>query len=89
MINYLSSVCISISILLNTIVTGNNNQTLSATQWERKRLGKNNLVWLIDTIFFFEEEHCREAWIKWQIIQYAMMQYKDIPTRYYNSKEGP
>jgi hypothetical protein len=86
MIEYLSSVAISFSILLNTILTGKNNQTLSAAQWERKRLGKTNVVWLIDTLFFFEEEHCREAWIKWQIIHYAMKQYKDIPTRYYNSK---
>jgi hypothetical protein len=86
MFNYLSSVAISFSILLNTIFTGNNNQTLSAAQWERKRLGKINAVRLIDTLFFFEEEHCREAWIKWQIIHYAMKQYKDIPTRYYNSK---
>lgn len=86
MLDYLASVSISVSILLNTILTGNNNQTLSASQWERKRLGKFNLVALIDTLFFFEEEHCREAWIKWQIIHYAMKQYKDIPTRYYNSK---
>lgn len=66
--NYLKRVSIQFSILINVLLGGRLNQTLSATQWQRKRDGKLHLVWLIDRIFYKDIEHCMEAWIKWQII---------------------
>ena len=72
---YLNRVCITFSIMINVLFGGSMNQTLSATQYQRKRDGKVNLVWIIDTIFFLEAGHCQNAWIKWQIIFRAIYRY--------------
>lgn len=69
---YLNRVLIQLSILLNVMLGGKLNQTISATQWQRKRDGKWHLVWLIDYVFYKDIEHCMEAWIKWQIIHTAI-----------------
>ena len=78
---YINRVLIQFSILINVLLGGKLNQTVSATQWQRKRDGKLNLVWLIDRIFFRDIEHCMEAWVKWQIIHTAINKntnvYKD------------
>lgn len=57
---------IAISILLNVILGGSSNQTFSARQYERKRLDKKNIVWLIDAIFFFDDDHCMMSWLFWR-----------------------
>lgn len=69
---YFSRVFIQISILFNVILGGKLNQTISATQHQRKRDGKVNFTWLIDKIFFWDHEHCMEAWLKWKIIHAAI-----------------
>ena len=84
MLTYLARVFIALSIFMNALVGGKNNQTLSAAQWERKRAGKLNAVCYIDAMFWREPNHCEEAWIKWQIINYAINQYDDIAERYYS-----
>jgi hypothetical protein len=72
---YLNRVGTSLSILLNVLLGGKSNQTLSARQYQRMRDGKSNLVWFIDGVFFLEEDHCMEAWIKWEIISRAIKHY--------------
>lgn len=86
MIRYLSRVAIAFSILLNALTGGKNNQTLSAAQWERKRKNKINFVVMIDLIFWWEADHCKEAWIKWQIINHVINQYEQIVHRYYSRR---
>jgi hypothetical protein len=75
---YLNRVMISFSILVNTILGGKTNQTFSARNLDRKRRKKLNLVSLIDAIFFLEEDHCQEAWIKWTIIHAAISRYDNV-----------
>ena len=76
--NYLNRVFISFSIFINALLGGKTNQTFSARNWDRKRRGKANLVWLIDKIFFLKIDHCQEAWIKWTIINQAISRYNEV-----------
>lgn len=64
-IKYFQRVGTSISILLNVILGGHSNQTFSARNYERKRQGKANLVWIIDRIFFWDTGHCLHSWSYW------------------------
>ena len=75
---YFSRVFTAISILVNVILGGKSNQTVSAGQYERKRQGKINAVILIDALFFMEKNHCLEAWVKWEIISYAIKRYDTV-----------
>ena len=80
---YLSRVFIALSIFLNAICGGKTNQTLSATQYERKRRGLWNLCYIVDSIFFWEDDHCQEAWIKWKIIHHAINRYEKIGSKFF------
>lgn len=62
---YIERIAVALSVLLNVILGGSSNQTLSARQYQRKRDRKLNLVWLIDTIFFFDQDHCMMSWLFW------------------------
>ena len=75
---YLNRITISFSILINTLLGGRTNQTFSARNWSRKRENKLNLVWIIDRIFFWENNHCQEAWFKWTIINSAVSRYNEV-----------
>ena len=74
---YLNRIVIAFSILINCLLGGRNNQTFSARNWQRKRDGKLNLVWLIDMIFFLQQDHCQDSWIKWTIINNAIKRYNE------------
>lgn len=74
---YLNRIVIAFSILVNCLLGGRNNQTFSARNWQRKRDGKLNLVWLIDKIFFMQRDHCQDSWIKWTIINNAIKRYNE------------
>ena len=69
---YLKRVSIQLSILINVLCGGKLNQTVSATQHQRRRDGKANIASIIDWIFFWDIEHCMEAWVKWRIIHNAI-----------------
>jgi hypothetical protein len=62
---YFERVFIAFSILINVILGGYSNQTFSARNYSWKREGKLNLVWLIDTIFWKDKNHCLACWIYW------------------------
>lgn len=78
--DYLNRVCIQTSILINVLFGGKLNQTVSATQHQRKRDGKANLSYIIDLLFWWDMEHCMEAWVKWKVIHNAI----NTKTRVYN-----
>jgi len=62
---YLERVGIALSVLLNVLLGGYSNQTFSARNHGWKREGKPNLVWLIDALFWFDPDHCLDAWTYW------------------------
>ena len=66
---YIERIAIALSVLLNVILGGSSNQTLSARQYQRKKENKVNIVWLVDLIFFFDDEHCMMSWLYWNTHQ--------------------
>jgi len=74
---YFKRLMIALSIFLNVLFGGKSNQTVSATQHERRRNGKWHLCWLIDAIFM-DEDHCMESWVKWKIIHIAINKNSNI-----------
>ena len=65
MAKYLSKVLTSLSVLLNVVLGGDNNQTFSARNWHWKKQNKPNLVWLIDWVL--GDNHCLECWVYWKV----------------------
>ena len=65
MAKYISKVLTSLSVLLNVLLGGDNNQTFSARNWHWKRQNKPNIVWLIDPIL--GDNHCLECWVYWKV----------------------
>jgi hypothetical protein len=62
---YVNRVAIAISVLLNVILLGSSNQTFSARNYLLKKRGKPNMVWLIDRIIFWDDDHCFYSYIYW------------------------
>lgn len=62
---YIKRVGIALTILLNVLLGGYSNQTFSARNYGWKIHGYPNLVWLIDFIFFLEDDHCKKSWDYW------------------------
>ena len=65
MTKYLHRVLTALSVLLNVLLGGDNNQTFSARNWHWKKQGKPNIVWLIDGII--GQAHCSECWVYWKL----------------------
>ena len=65
MTQYLLRVGIALSILLNVILGGYSNQTFSARNWDWKKRGRPNMVWLIDKIL--GKDHCVYCWVYWKV----------------------
>ena len=65
MAKYLSKVLTSLSVLLNVLLGGDNNQTFSARNWHWKKNNKPNIVWLIDSIL--GDDHCLQSWVYWKV----------------------
>lgn len=61
---YIARVGTAFSVLVNVILGGPSNQTFSARNYNWKRNGKPNIVWLIDGIFF-DKHHCLHSWSYW------------------------
>lgn len=77
---YIFRVGIALSILVNAILGGKNNQTFSAGQHARKQKHRWNVCWVIDTFFWFEKSsgHCQQSWVKWELIDNAINHYDNI-----------
>ena len=84
MFRYIRRVTTAKSILLNVILGGRSNQTFSATQYQRKKDGKLNAVYIIDKIFFWEIDHCLDAWVKWKIIHTSIRHYEQLGENFFD-----
>ena len=73
---YFSRLGIATSIFFNTLFGGQNNQTVSARNYERRKQGLSDICWFIDG--FFGEGHCKRAWAKWTVINNAISHYDEI-----------
>jgi hypothetical protein len=65
LVKYFYKVGIAFSVLFNVILGGESNQAFSARNYNWKKEGKPNLVWLIDAIFWFDPDHCMQSWVYW------------------------
>lgn len=75
-------VSISFSIFVNTLFGGKNNQTVSARQYFRLTQNKWNFCFLINGLFWWEEDHCRNSYEKWEVINNAMKYYQEYKEKY-------
>ena len=66
-ISYFYRIGIALSVLLNVLLGGPSNQTFSARNWQWKREGKPNIVFLLDAVFFLENQHCMTSWVYWRL----------------------
>lgn len=79
---YLSRIGIALSVLLNVILGGYSNQTFSARNYAWQKRGCYNLVWVIDSIYYYwlwvlniacsspkldPLDHCMRAWVYWRV----------------------
>lgn len=56
-------VLIAVDQLINTFFCGYADETLSARAWRHKIKGDRSWpVWLINLMFFWQENHCKEAY---------------------------
>lgn len=62
---YLKRIMIAVSVLINVLLGGDNNQTFSARNYEWKRRGLPNLSILVD--FILGKEHCLHCWVYWKV----------------------
>lgn len=65
LMDYIKRVLTALSVLLNVLLGGSNNQTFSARNWEWRKQKKLNVVILID--FVIGKGHCLECWISWKV----------------------
>jgi len=63
--SYLRRVLTALSVLLNVLLGGSNNQTFSARNHQWQKDGKPNIVYLIDKLL--GEGHCVECWVYWKV----------------------
>jgi hypothetical protein len=61
---YLHRVGWALSVLFNVVLGGSVYQPFSARNWQWKRDGKINLVWLIDLTT--SKGHCARSWAWWR-----------------------
>lgn len=62
---YLSRVGTSLSVLINVLLGGDNNQTFSARNYQWRKDGKPNGVFIIDLLL--GKGHCMECWVYWKV----------------------
>ena len=65
LISYLKRIGIALSVLVNVVLLGQTNQTLSARNWQWKRDRKPNASWLLDKLF--GKDHCAQHWVDWTV----------------------
>ena len=55
-------VLVAIDQLINTCIGGYADETLSSRAHRRRLRGKPGVAWIIDHIFFWQPNHCQEAY---------------------------
>lgn len=57
-------VLLALDQLANTFIGGYADESLSSRAWRLHSKGKSNIPrWLIDHLFFWQEEHCYNAYL--------------------------
>ena len=64
-LKYIKRVGIAASVLLNVILLGSSGQTFSARNYLWKKQGRLNIVWLIDHLIFWDNDHCFYSYVYW------------------------
>src|SRR5210317_226844 len=62
---YAKRILTALSVLLNVLLGGSNNQTFSARNHQWQRDGKPNIVYFIDLTL--GKGHCVECWVYWKV----------------------
>lgn len=65
MFRYLNRIFVALSVLLNVILGGDNNQTFSARNHDWKRRDMPNICAFIDLCL--GKGHCLECWVYWKV----------------------
>lgn len=65
MARYFNRIFVALSVLLNVILGGDNNQTFSARNHDWKRRDMPNICAFID--FCLGKGHCLECWVYWKV----------------------
>lgn len=55
-------ILVALDQLLNTLIGGYADETLSSRSHRRRLRGKGGCAWVIDHIFFWQDEHCKTAY---------------------------
>lgn len=55
-------ILVAIDQLINTCIGGYADETLSSRAHRRRLRGKPGVAWVIDHIFFWQDNHCQEAY---------------------------
>ena len=55
-------ILVAIDQLINTLIGGFADETLSSRAHRRRLRGKGGVAWVIDHIFFWQNEHCKTAY---------------------------
>lgn len=62
---YITRVARAVSVLINVVLGGADEQTFSARQHELRRRQRRNCARMIDMIFGYH--HCQESWVHWRL----------------------
>jgi hypothetical protein len=63
--SYIKRVLIALSVLLNVLLGGDNNQTFSARNHQWRKDNKLNICKAIDLVL--GEGHCLTCWVYWKV----------------------
>ncbi len=55
-------ILVALDQLINTLIGGYADETLSSRAHRRRLRGKGGVAWVIDHIFFWQDEHCKTAY---------------------------
>ncbi len=55
-------ILVALDQLVNTLIGGYADETLSSRAHRRRLRGKGGVAWVIDHIFFWQDEHCKTAY---------------------------
>lgn len=55
-------ILVALDQLVNALIGGFADETLSSRAHRRRLRGKGGVAWVIDHIFFWQDEHCKTAY---------------------------
>lgn len=55
-------VLVALDQLVNALIGGFADETLSSRAHRRRLRGKGGVAWVIDHVFFWQDEHCKTAY---------------------------